>query len=298
MPLVLIPKQPMPTPREILEALLPNLKVAAGYAAKIQASIGAQPDKVAPENNFFAEALTDADLSIQTFIEVTLLSLFPDIRFYGEEFEKTYNSKYFRSIELCPQDDYLATLDPIDGTRFYMDGHPNYQIILTVLNADEFEAVIALSPALDRFYYSLRGQGTFFGTLADDLDSCQPLTIDTPKNQVILSWTLDYLAEPLRKDFSVSSVQPDYSRDVAIPNTNGLLTGDLTGSILAAGKFIAGGALSWMAKEMGYMITDHQGNPLPKLSDCKNYQWPGVVIGSSPEVHQKLVDVLASNTAS
>ncbi|MEM7066636.1 MAG: inositol monophosphatase family protein [Cyanobacteria bacterium P01_B01_bin.77] len=285
---------PMPTPREILEALLPNLKVAAGYAAKIQASIGAQPDKVASENNFFAEALTDADLSIQTFMEVTLLSLFPDIRFYGEEFAQTYNTKYFRSIELGPQDDYLVTLDPIDGTRFYMDGHPNYQIILTVLNADGFEAVIALSPALDRFYYSLRGQGTFSGTLADDLDSCQPLKIDTPKNQVILSWTLDHLAEPLRKDFNVISVQPDYSREVAIPNTNGLLTGDLTGAILAAGKFIDGGALSWMAKEMGCVITDHQGNDLPELSACKNYQWPGVVVGSTPGVHSKLLAALKS----
>ena len=285
----------MPTPREILSALLPHLKVAAGYAAKIQASIGIQPDKIAPQNNFFAEALTDADLSIQTFIEVTLLSLFPNIRFYGEEFEKTYNTKYFRSIELGPQDDYLVTLDPIDGTRFYMDGHPNYQIILTILNADGFEAVIALSPALDRFYYSLRGQGTFAGSLADDLDSCQPLKIETPKNQVILSWTMDYLAETLRENFSIISVQPDYSREVAIPNTNGLLTGDLTGAILAAGKFIDGGALSWMAKEMGYIISDHQGNPLPALSACKDYQWPGVVVGSTPEVHGKILAALATN---
>ena len=285
----------MPTPREILSALLPHLKVAAGYAAKIQASIGIQPDKIAPQNNFFAEALTDADLSIQTFIEVTLLSLFPNIRFYGEEFEKTYNTKYFRSIELGPQDDYLVTLDPIDGTRFYMDGHPNYQIILTILNADGFEAVIALSPALDRFYYSLRGQGTFAGSLADDLDSCQPLKIETPKNQVILSWTMDYLAETLRENFSIISVQPDYSREVAIPNTNGLLTGDLTGAILAAGKFIDGGALSWMAKEMGYIISDHQGNPLPALSACKDYQWPGVVVGSTLEVHGKLLAALAAN---
>ncbi|MBT9313848.1 inositol monophosphatase family protein [Leptothoe spongobia] len=283
----------MPTPREILDALLPNLKIAAGYAAKMQASIGARPDKVAADHNLFAEALTDADLSIQTFIEVTMLSLFPDIRFYGEEFEQTYNTKYFRSIELGPQDDYLVTLDPIDGTRFYMDGHPNYQIILTILNADSFEAVIALSPAFDRFYYSLRGQGTFLGSLADDLDSCQPLKIDTPKNQVILSWTMGHLADALRENFSVISVQPDYSREVAIPNTNGLLTGDLTGAILAAGKFIDGGALSWMAQEMGYVLTDHQGNELPALQDCENYQWPGVVVGSSPAVHQKLLDVLA-----
>ena len=169
------------------------------------------------------------------------------------------------------------------------------ELEFALLNADGFEAVIALSPALDRFYYSLRGQGTFAGSLADDLDSCQPLKIETPKNQVILSWTMDYLAETLRENFSIISVQPDYSREVAIPNTNGLLTGDLTGAILAAGKFIDGGALSWMAKEMGYIISDHQGNPLPALSACKDYQWPGVVVGSTPEVHGKLLAALAAN---
>ncbi|MBE9069521.1 inositol monophosphatase family protein [Leptolyngbya cf. ectocarpi LEGE 11479] len=287
----------MPTPREILDTLLPHLKVAAGYAQKIQTSIAIHPDKFDSEN-FFATALTDADLSIQTFMEVTLLSLFPDIRFYGEEFEQTYNTKYFRSIELGPQDDYLITLDPIDGTRFYMDGHPNYQIILTVLNADGFEAVIALSPALDRFYYSLRGQGTFYGTLADDLDSCQPLKIETPKDRVLLSWAVTHLADELQGEFEALSVKTDYSREVAIANTNGLLTGDLTGAILAAGKFIDGGALSWMAQEMGYVVTDHQGNPLPELSACQDYQWPGVVVGSSPEVHQKLLEALARSEAS
>ncbi len=284
----------MPTPREILAALLPSLKIAAGYAQKIQTSIAIHPDKYDSEN-FFATALTDADLSIQTFIEVTLLSLFPDIRFYGEEFETTYNTKYFRSIELGPQDDYLVTLDPIDGTRFYMDGHPNYQIILTVLNADSFEAVIALSPALDKFYYSLRGQGTFCGTLADDLDSCQPLKIETPKDQVLLSWALTHLADKLEGKFETICVKTDYSRERAIPNTNGLLTGDLTGAILAAGQFIDGAALSWMAQEMGYIISDHQGNPLPALSDCKDYKWPGVIVGSSPEVHQKLVAALVTS---
>jgi 3'-phosphoadenosine 5'-phosphosulfate (PAPS) 3'-phosphatase len=34
---------------------------------------------------------------------------------------------------LGDKNDYLVTLDPIDGTQFYLDGHSNYQIILSVL---------------------------------------------------------------------------------------------------------------------------------------------------------------------
>ncbi|WP_281062893.1 inositol monophosphatase family protein, partial [Limnoraphis robusta] len=146
---------PTPTPRQILETLLPYLRVAAGYARQLQPLIRALPAK--DGDNFFAEALTDADLSIQTLVEVALLGTFPNIRFYGEEHELSGNTKYFRSIELGEKGDYLVTLDPIDGTKFYLDGHNNYQIILTVLNSDEFEAVLAISPTLNTYYYALRG---------------------------------------------------------------------------------------------------------------------------------------------
>lgn len=144
-----------PTPRQILEVLLPPLRLAAGYSRQIQSKIAAQPAKDGPSK--FAAALTDADLSIQTFVEVALLGSFPDIRFYGEEFEQSYNTKYFRAIDLGPAGDYLVTLDPIDGTLFYMDGFPNYQIIMTVLNADGFEAVLAMSPVEGCYYSAFRG---------------------------------------------------------------------------------------------------------------------------------------------
>ena len=69
----------MPTPREILETLLPPLRLAAHYSRQIQSKIAAQPAKDGP--NPFSAALTDADLSIQTFVEVALLGSFPDLRF-------------------------------------------------------------------------------------------------------------------------------------------------------------------------------------------------------------------------
>lgn len=150
-----------PTPRQILQALLPHLRVAAAYAQEIQSCIAAQPEK--DSDNIFVSALTDADLSIQTFVEVLLLGLFPTVRFHGEEHEKSHNTKYFRALDLGPQDDYLVTLDPIDGTRFYLDGHANYQIILNVLNADGFEAALVIRPAYGRYFYALRGEGLFQG---------------------------------------------------------------------------------------------------------------------------------------
>ena len=284
----------MPTPREILIALLPQLKLAAAYAQQIQSRIVAQPEKDHLPDNFFATALTDADLSIQTFVEVVLLGQFPELRFYGEEFEKTYNTKYFPGIDFGTPSEYLVTLDPIDGTRFYLDGHPNYQIILTVLGWDNFEAVLAMSPALDRFYYALRDKGTFIGQLNNNLDDCTPLTIHQPEPTVLLGWDMERLRNSLSDRYQVVSVQQDYSRAQPIPTVNSILSGETCGVVLARGKFIDGAALAFLAQEMGYIVTAHDGTPLPLLHNCQDYQWPGLIMAASNDVHQDLLSALAT----
>ena len=68
------------------KTLLPYLRTAGAYARQIQRQIQAQPDKDGKGDNFFASALSDADLSIQTMMEVVLLGLFPQVAvLWGEE---------------------------------------------------------------------------------------------------------------------------------------------------------------------------------------------------------------------
>ena len=62
---------------------------------------------------------------MQNLAEVTLLGTFPQLHFYGEERDRSYNTSYFRAPDLGPAGDPLVTLDPIDGTQFYIDGHAN-----------------------------------------------------------------------------------------------------------------------------------------------------------------------------
>ncbi len=285
---------PPTTPQEILTALLPYLKTAGAYAQQIQAQIAAQPDKDGKGDNFFASALSDADLSIQTMMEVVLLGLFPQVRFYGEEHEQTYNTKYFRAIDLGPQGDYLITLDPIDGTQFYLDGHSNYQIILGILNADEYEGAIAITPSQDLYYYTLRGQGTFAGSLAQSLDECTQIRVQSPTPAICLGWQMGDLVPYLSDRYRVYHTKTDYSKETQIPNFNGLLSGDLAGAVLAKGQFIDGGVLAFMAQEMGFIVTTFTGGPPPPLHTCSNYLRPGMVIGSSKAVHS---DLLAAVTA-
>ncbi len=283
-----------PTPRLILETLLPHLKVAAAYAQQVQSKIAAQPAKEQADN-FLAAALTDADLSIQTFVEVALLATFPQIRFYGEEYEKSYNTKYFRAIDLGPAGDYLLTLDPIDGTQFYLDGHSNYQIILSILDADDFAGVIALSPAQGVYYYAIRGEGAFVGSLEGGLDDCRPLNINQPKNAVLLGWRMGSMADKLKHQYDVINVKTSYSKEVQIPNLNGVLSGDLVGAVLSKGQFIDGAALAFLASEAGYLVTTLEGTPLPPLHTCKDYLLPGLIVASSIQVQQHLLEAVETN---
>lgn len=280
----------MSNPRQILRTLLPYLKTAALYARQIQSAIASQPSKE-KSDNFFGAALTDADLSVQTAIEVALLAHFPQIRFYGEEYEKSYNTKYFKAIDLGAENDYLITLDPIDGTQFYLDGHRNYQIILTILNWDEYEAVIALTPAESSYYYALRNEGIFRGDFDTALEDCQPLVLESPQPVVYLGWGMGHLAEKIAPNYQVLDLEKAYSRDRQIPNVNGILSGDLTGAIIRTGKWIDGAAIAFLAQTAGCIVTTLDGSPLPPLHACEDYQRPGLIIATSPEVHQDLLTI-------
>ena len=277
-----------PTPYEIIAALYPQLRVAAGYARHLQAKIGSLPDKEA-NGNVFTAALTDADLSIQTAIEVAILGTFPNLRFYGEEYAQSRNTKYFRSIELGEQDDYLITLDPIDGTKLYMDGSDNYLIILCVLNADEYEAVMTVSPATNSYWLTLRGQGIFQGSLDQDLAAYKPLTIPEHKSTILLGWDMANIKPNLDSKYQVIDLENSYVVDKNFPNYKNMFSGDLIGWVTKRGKFIDSAALAFMAKEAGYLVTNFAGQPLTALSACQNYSYQGIVVGANKSVHQDLL---------
>jgi fructose-1,6-bisphosphatase/inositol monophosphatase family enzyme len=284
---------PLPTPRLILETLFPYLQTAAAYARQIQSQITALPEKEQTQN-FFAAALTDADLSVQNLVEVALLGHFPTIRFYGEEHEQSRNTKYFRAIDLGEMGDYLVTLDPIDGTQFYLDGHRNYQIILTVLNADDYEAAIALSPSQNRVYYALRDEGAFAGALDAGLAACQPLTITPQRSAIYLGWNMGALIEPLRDRYEVVHIKTSYSKEVQISNFNSILNGELAGAVVESGKFIDGGAIAFLAQAAGCIVTTFDGQLLPPLHTSTDYARPGLVVAASAEVHTTLLNAIDS----
>ena len=285
----------MSSPYNILETLLPYLKAAAGYARFLQPKIASLPDKDGGES-FFSAALTDADLAIQNFVEVALLGNFPSVRFYGEEYKSSSNTKYFRAIDLGEKDDYLVTLDPIDGTKFYIDGHSNYQIILGILNTDDYEAVIAISPNQNTYFYALRGKGAFTGNLEMDLSQCNPFKVDSnAKSTILLGSSMNSLTNALVDKYQVINAVEDYSASNQMPNLNSIFTGGISGAVKRFGQFIDGGALAFIAKEAGCIVTTLDGSDLPPLNSCSDYKLPGLIIATSKSIHQDLLNAVRDN---
>ena len=275
-----------PSPREILQTLLPHLRVAAGYARQIQTKIKSLPAKSA--ENILSAALTDADLSIQTLVEVALLGTYPSLAFHGEEYEQSRNTKYFSCTQL-DADRYLITLDPIDGTKYYLDGFDNYQIILSILSADTYEAVIAISPARHCYYYAIKNQGVYRGSLEQDLNDCTRLEIRDPHPAILLGWGMGYLKPALKDKYRIIDLENCYSSSHQFPNYNGIFSGDLIGWITRRGKFIDSAALAFMAQEHGCVVTGFDGLLLPPLHTCKNFSYDGAIVANSPQLHQDLL---------
>lgn len=273
----------------IIETLLPTLRTSGEYAVNIQSRIQAQPSKEA--DNFYADALTDADLTIQTAVELALLAKFPHLPFFGEEYERSYNTKYFTGIELT--EDYLITLDPIDGTRTYLDGLDCWSIVLSVIKNKRYEAVFVLQPRRNYYIYALRGQGVFKGKIEDDLSLAQPVKLGKlNSNQVYVSYGLTELKPKLEPEFKTWCSAINYKPPENPPDFLDLINGDLAGFIIEKGNLIDSACFAFILKEMGAISTYFDGTDFEPFRDVNNMKIEGLVIGFNQQIHQQLLSSL------
>lgn len=278
-------------PIDIFRALLPTLRLASYYACNIQKKIQAQPEKTQYGDNFYATALTDADLTIQTALEMALLGQFPQIHFFGEEYEKSYNTKYFQSINLG--EELLITLDPIDGTRFYLDGKDSFSIIVSVIKNNCYQGALVIQPQRDCYYYCIQGKGVFFANLYEDLDDAQPLHLaPLSSKRIYLSFALSDLKGILEDEFETWCSAIDYSNKAKPAEYLDLFFGNLAGIVLGHGNLIDSGIFAFMAEEMGAIVTTYSGEKWQPFLGVKNMRISGLVIAYNPEIHQKLVTKL------
>jgi fructose-1,6-bisphosphatase/inositol monophosphatase family enzyme len=141
---------------ELVEYFLGLLVTAGDYALAIQPQVAGPRQK--DGHNAWVSALTDADLSVQNFMEVATLARFPQVRFFGEEHAQSLNQKYFPGNA-----EVSVHLDPVNGTFLYKNQRPRWDIIVSVAERGRLTAAVSYVPSSGRFYLALLGRGALTG---------------------------------------------------------------------------------------------------------------------------------------
>ncbi len=100
------------------------------------------------EHKEHGDIVTDGDLCVEEHVISSLKELFPDHGFISEE----------KGTER-PDAEYVWTLDPIDGTKYYARDVPLWTISLALSRRGEPQLGIVFSPELDRLYSARTGNG-------------------------------------------------------------------------------------------------------------------------------------------
>ena len=283
------------TPIQIIETLLPTIKMAGQYACNIQSQIQAQPEKSEYGDNFYATALTDADLTIQTTIELAMLANFPDIAFFGEEYEKSYNTKYFDRTTFPEEEQLLVTLDPIDGTRPYLDGLDCFSIVISIIKNRCYEAIFALQPRRGHYFYALKGQGAFIADINTKLSSAKPLTLKTNNSdRLYLSFALEDKIPHFAPEFSTWCSAIDYDIRQSPPDYLDFLAGQLGGFVIAKGNLIDSAGFAFLAREAGAIVSDFAGKDFEPFTQVENMRIQGLVIAPNEQIHQQILQKINS----
>ncbi len=246
-------------------ALLLDAAKHAGRMARKYLDAGLQvqekPDGQGP--------VTDADLAIDAMLRETLTAAHPDYGWLSEETPDTPDRLSRNRV---------FVVDPIDGTRAFMDGQPGFSHVISVVEGGVPILAVVHLPLLDLTYAAAKGQGATLNGV--------PITVAAPRTtgaQVLA-------ARPqLVPDFWPGGV-PDMTRHFR-PSLAWRL------ALVAEGQFdamltlrptwhwdIAAGAL--LVSEAGGAVSDGQGEPLRFNTALPQSQ--GILAGN-PALHADLV---------
>ncbi len=274
---------------DVLDYIAPFIVHGGRYARCIQGRVIARPAKTGYQD-IFASALTDADLSIQGFIEVALLARFPELHFYGEEYEQSLNMKYFPAHA-----DLSVYLDPVDGTRYFEDKLDNFNVILTITDRHEIQGAICYMPGYDKFFRAQRGETARVQTGDEVLsgDPGKPLTLNAAAG-IVLTHEQPIVRERLSPLFKVVDVNVEYNPPAACLSTNSILLGESCAIVGRNAGLIDWAAIAFIASEAGAIVSDWDGSPPPSLDQLSSLRYADLIAAATPEIHSRIVSLLAN----
>jgi len=271
---------------DMVEFYLPVLVTAGDFAREIQPQISGPPAKAG--QNAWVQAITDADHSVQTFIEVATLARFPAAGFYGEEQDESRIARYF------PADARTRVwLDPINGTFLYKNQRPGWDIILSITRGGRLVAAISYMPVRERFYLAVLGHGAFTGDRGSrQLRAMSPLAT-VPGSSICLTYQAPEALARLRPQWDAFDIVDDYDPERGFDNLNDLFTGQLGAYVSNSADLLDWGAMAFIVAQAGGVATGLDGRPFDGFANFH----PGstdMLVAATPELHATLLKYLRS----
>lgn len=269
---------------DMVEFYLPVLVTAGDFAREIQPRISGPAQK--PGQNPWVQAITDADQSVQTFVEVATLARFPTAGFYGEEQEQSRNARYF-PLE-APT---MVWLDPINGTFLYKNQQPGWDIILSITHQGRLLAAISYMPVRERFYLAIRGHGAFIGDRhSRRLGDLARLTT-VAGSTVCLTYQAPEALARLRGQWDAFDIVDDYDPERGFDNLNDLFTGRLGAYASNSADLLDWGAMAFIVSQAGGTASALDGRPFDGFDDF-HLGHRDMLVAATPELHAALLATL------
>lgn len=127
---------------------------AARRAQALIAAAGRDPDRLQVRAKRPNDFVTQVDLASEAAIVEVLLGAFPDHSVRGEESQQAHGR---------PGADHVWIVDPLDGTRNFMQGYPAYSVSIALCVRGVVEHGVVLDVAHDTLFQASRGQGAWSG---------------------------------------------------------------------------------------------------------------------------------------
>jgi len=278
--------------KKTIEIILPYMVTAGEMAKGIQKSIAKQEASMPEQKDGdpFHSALTDADILVESFLGIQIYAMFDNVKFEGEEKDQDRISNYFPE-----KTEYTITLDPINGTLFFKNGLPIFDIIITIIHKGKVVAAIDYMPHQEKFYIGIK-QDDFYTTGAyvvtrdqvGNSDGWKKIKLNTKSNTILTQRVPADIRANLEKHFKVVELTdyqggPDWCYSACH-----MLTGKISGLYKPNSNLLDWGAVGFIASLAGGCQNEVEYDPV-------TFRTPQMVVGASKEIYQQMADVILKN---
>jgi myo-inositol-1(or 4)-monophosphatase len=133
-----------------MQQALATAKEAASRAGKVILSYYSSHYEV--QSKGIDNPVTTADLAANQVLHETLLEAFPEAGWLSEESADD-------AVRL--QHDYVWIIDPIDGTREFIQGIDEFVVVVAFVVQQQVEVAVTYNPVRRELFHACRGQGAF-----------------------------------------------------------------------------------------------------------------------------------------